>query len=87
MTFALHYPPLPLNLPTEFLTLTVLVLVLWTGDTLGSNCVRGFKEGVGGALRICRHCRGTKEETKQRLEGFTSIIVIVPGLEVLLKYF
>lgn len=42
-------------------------LVLWTGDTLGSNCVSGFKEGVGGALRICRHCRGTKEETKQKV--------------------
>ena len=42
-------------------------LVLWTGDTLGSNCVSGFKEGVGGALRICRHCMGTKEETKQKV--------------------
>lgn len=44
-------------------------LVLWTGDTLGSNCVSGFKEGVGGALRICRHCMGTKEETKQKFRA------------------
>ncbi|XP_015764291.1 PREDICTED: uncharacterized protein LOC107343243 [Acropora digitifera] len=44
-------------------------LVPWTGDTLGSNCVSGFKEGVGGALRICRHCMGTKEETKQKFRA------------------
>ena len=27
----------------------------------------GFKEGVGGGLRICRHCMATKEETKQKV--------------------
>ena len=42
-------------------------LVLWSGDTLGSNCVSGFKEGVGGGLQICRHCMATKEETKQKV--------------------
>ena len=42
-------------------------LLLWTGDTLGSNCVSCFKEGVGGPLRICRHCMGTKEETGEKV--------------------
>ncbi|XP_028419163.1 uncharacterized protein LOC114544868, partial [Dendronephthya gigantea] len=41
-------------------------LLLWTGDTLGSNYVSGFKEGVGGALRICRHCMGTRLETNNK---------------------
>ena len=39
-------------------------LLLWTGDTLGSNYVAGFKEGVGGTLRFCRHCMGTREESQ-----------------------
>ena len=29
----------------------------------------GFKEGVGGALRICRHCMGAKEETEQKVRA------------------
>ena len=37
--------------------------VLWTGETLGSNFLGGFKEGVGGALPICRHCMATKDQT------------------------
>ncbi|XP_028395767.1 uncharacterized protein LOC114519789 [Dendronephthya gigantea] len=41
-------------------------LLLWTGDTLGSNHVSGFKEGVGGAFRICRHCMGTREECNHK---------------------
>lgn len=41
--------------------------MLWTGDTLGSNLISGFKEGVGGALRLCRHCMGTREETDEKV--------------------
>ncbi|XP_068752988.1 uncharacterized protein [Montipora capricornis] len=44
-------------------------LLLWSGDTLGSNCVSCFKEAVGGALRICRHGMGTKEETRRKFRA------------------
>lgn len=46
--------------------------VLWTGDTLGSNFLGAFKEGVGGALRICRHCMATKQEACIKVIKFTS---------------
>ena len=42
-------------------------VLLWTDDTLGSNLLGGFQEGVGGALRLCRHCMGTKEETTTKV--------------------
>ena len=38
-------------------------LLLWTGDTLASRSIAGFKEGVGGALRFCRNCMATREES------------------------
>ena len=54
-------------------------LLLWTGDTLGSNCVSCFKEGVGGALRICRHCMGTKEETGRKVISFCLLMIMKPN--------
>ena len=54
-------------------------LLLWTGDTLGSNCVSCFKEGVGGALRICRHCMGTKEETGKKVISFCLLMIMKPN--------
>lgn len=38
-------------------------LLLWTGDTLASQYMGGYKEGVGGALRFCRNCMATREES------------------------
>ena len=37
------------------------------GDTLGSNFLGGFKEGVGFALRKCRRCLATKEVMCQKV--------------------
>ena len=54
-------------------------LLLWTGDTLGSNCVSCFKEGVGGALRLCRHCMGTREETGRKVISFCLLIIMKPN--------
>ena len=36
-------------------------LLMMTGDTLASNWIGGFKEGVGGAYKFCRTCEVTKE--------------------------
>ena len=46
-------------------------LLLMSGDTLGSNFLGSFKEGVGGALRVCRHCMGTHDEIKCKVYKFT----------------
>ena len=44
-------------------------LLVWTGDTwLGINYVSGFKEGVGRALRFCRHCMATREESNNKVK-------------------
>ena len=42
-------------------------LLLWTGDTLASNYLGGFKEGVGGAHRFCRQCMATREESDEKV--------------------
>ena len=43
-------------------------LLVWIGDTLGSNHVSGFKEGVGRALRFCRHCMATSGESNNKVK-------------------
>ena len=50
-------------------------LVPWTGDTLGSNCVSGFKEGVGGVLRICRHCMGING--RNQAKGWKDLLLLL----------
>lgn len=37
---------------------------LMLGDTLAAHDVGGFKVGVGFALRICRHCMATREQSQ-----------------------
>ena len=37
------------------------------GDTLGSNFLGGFKEGVGFSLRKCRRCLATKQDMSQKV--------------------
>jgi len=39
-------------------------LVAFAGDTLASNFIGGFKEGVGFAKRICRTCETTASQSK-----------------------
>lgn len=42
-------------------------LLAFLGDTLASNVVGGFKEGVGFAHRICRTCEATQDTSKALL--------------------
>lgn len=45
-------------------------LVAFLGDTPAVNMAGGFKEGVGRAMRKCRHCMATNDQiqTKVRFE-------------------
>ena len=42
-------------------------LVAFSGDTLASNVIGGFKEGVGFAHKLCRTCEVSKQEIKSIL--------------------
>ena len=37
------------------------------GDTLGSNFIGGFKEGVGFSLRKCRRCMASNEDISKKV--------------------
>ena len=37
-------------------------LIAFVGDTPAVNMAGGFKEGVGGAMRKCRHCLATNSQ-------------------------
>jgi hypothetical protein len=51
-------------------------VVCFLGDVPASNFVGGFKEGVGCALRMCRHCLATKEDTREKVK-FQYLYIIV----------
>ena len=37
-------------------------LIAFLGDTPAANYIGGFKEGVGGAMRMCRTCYCSKTD-------------------------
>ena len=43
-------------------------LVAFVGDTPAINMVGGFKEGVGMAMRKCRHCMATNDEVQTKVK-------------------
>ncbi len=42
-------------------------LVAFVGDTPAVNQVGGFKEGVGIAMRKCRHCMATHDQIQEKV--------------------
>lgn len=42
-------------------------LVAFAADTPAANLVGGFKEGVGGAMRMCRTCYCHKDNQKNEI--------------------
>lgn len=42
-------------------------LVAFLGDTPAVNMVGGFKEGVGNAMRKCRHCMATDLQIQKKV--------------------
>ena len=42
-------------------------LAAFTGDTPAIHQLAGFKEGVSFALRICRHCMATSEQSQTKV--------------------
>lgn len=42
-------------------------LVAFLGDTPAVNMIGGFKEGVGLALRKCRHCMATNSQIQTKV--------------------
>lgn len=46
-------------------------LVAFVGDTPAVNMVGGFKEGVGMAMRKCRHCMATFSQIQTKVHWLT----------------
>ena len=42
-------------------------LIAFLGDTPAANYVGGFKESVGGAMRMCRTCHCSKTEERNEM--------------------
>lgn len=42
-------------------------LVAFLGDTPAVNMAGGFKEGVGRAMRKCRHCMATNDQIQTKV--------------------
>lgn len=42
-------------------------LLAFVGDTPAVNLVGGFKERVGMAMRICRHCMATHDQIQSKV--------------------
>ena len=42
-------------------------LVAFVGDTPAVNLAGGFKEGVGGAMRKCRHCLAINSQIQMKV--------------------
>ena len=42
-------------------------LLAFVGDTPAVNLVGGFKEGVGMAMRKCRHCMATHDQIQAKV--------------------
>ena len=42
-------------------------LVAFVGDTPAVNMAGGFKEGVGGAMRKCRHCLAINSQIQMKV--------------------
>ena len=45
-------------------------LIAFVGDTPAVNLVGGFKEGVGMAMRKCRHCMATFDQIQSKVVRF-----------------
>ena len=45
----------------------------FVGDTPAINMVGGFKEGVGMAMRKCRHCMATNEQIQTKVSNLAMV--------------
>lgn len=52
-------------------------LVAFVGDTPAVNMAGGFKEGVGMAMRKCRHCMATDNQIQTKVISMHNYIVYI----------
>lgn len=61
-------------------------VLLMLGDTLAAHDIGGFKVGVGFALRICRHCMATREQSQTKVcRLLLSKVVIIMSTYIVLR--
>ena len=52
-------------------------LIAFVGDTPAINMVGGFKEGVGMAMRKCRHCMATIDEVQTKVDHLHYLLKLI----------